>query len=81
MRQFGPVLKNCKVTKHYDQNCSIELIKDNDGAKKVKEKYDDEENLFSLTLFSKENLLKAIKSLPNNKVSFFDDSLINVLKN
>ena len=49
--------------------------------KKIKEKYDDKENLFPVTLFSKENLLKAIKSLPNNKVSLFNGSLINVLKN
>ena len=81
MRQFGPVLKNCKVAKYYDQDCSIEQINDNDGAKKIKEKYDDKENLFPVTLLSKENLLKAIKSLPNNKVSLFNGSLINVLKN
>ena len=41
------MLKNCKVAKYYDQDCSIEQINDNDGAKKIKEKYDDKENFIS----------------------------------
>ena len=38
-----------------------------------KEKYNTQENSFSFTPFSKEDTLKAIKSLSSNKVSPMED--------
>ena len=46
---------------------------------KIREKYDYKKNLFSVTLFSKKDLVEVIRSLPNNKVSLFENSFIKVL--
>ena len=48
---------------------------------KTKEKYDAQENSFSFTLFSKENILKVIKSLSSYKASPIEDMPIKILKN
>ena len=56
-------------------------FKNNESVIKIKEKYDTQENSFSLTLFSKEDILKAIKSLSSNKASPIEDIPINILKN
>ena len=41
---------------------------------------DTQKNSFSFTLFSKDDLLKAIKSLPSNKATPFGNIPIKVLK-
>ena len=56
-------------------------FKNNESVIKIKEKYDTQENSFSLTLFSKEDILKAIKSLSSNKASLIEDIPIKILKN
>ena len=48
---------------------------------KIKEKYITQENSFSFTLFSKEDIVKAIKSLSSNKASPIEDIPIKILKN
>ena len=45
----------------------------------MRETYAYEKNLFSVTLFSKKDLVGVVRSLPNNKVSLFENSLIKVL--
>ena len=47
---------------------------------KIKEKYITQENSFSFTLFSKEDIVKAIKSLSSNKASPTEDIPIKILK-
>ena len=46
-----------------------------------KEKYNTQENSFSFTPFSKEDILKAIKSVSSNKASPIEDIPIKILKN
>ena len=58
-----------------------DYFKNNESVTKIKEKYDTQGNSFSLTLFSKEKILKAIKSLSSNKGSPVEDILIKILKN
>ena len=48
---------------------------------KIKEKYNTQENLFSFTLFLREDILKAIKPLSSNKASPVEDIPIKILKN
>ena len=45
---------------------------------KIKEKYNTRENSFSFTLFSKRDILKAIKSLSSNKASLIEDIPIKI---
>ena len=52
----------------------------NESVTKIKEKYKTQENSLSLTLFSKEDILKAIKSLSSNKASPIEDIPIKILK-
>ena len=47
---------------------------------KIKEKYDTQENSFLFTLFSKEDILKVIKSLSSYKTPPIEDMPIKVLK-
>ena len=47
----------------------------------MREEYDTQESSFLLTLFSKNDILKAIKSLFSNNPSSFDDIRIMILKN
>ena len=58
-----------------------DYFKNNENIIKIKEKYDTQENSFSFTLFPKEDILKAIKSLLSNKASPIGDILIKILKN
>ena len=58
-----------------------DYFKNNESVIKIKEKYNTQENSFSLTLFSKEDILKAIKSLSSNKASLIEDIPIKTLEN
>ena len=58
-----------------------DFFKNNESVIKIKEKYNTQENSFSLTLFSKEDILKAIKSLSSNKASLIEDIPIKTLEN
>ena len=58
-----------------------DYFKNNESVIKIKEKYNTQENSFSFTLFSKEDILKAIKSLSSNKSSAIEDISIEILKN
>ena len=58
-----------------------EYFKNNESVIKIKEKYDTQENSFSFTLLSKEDIIKAIKSLSSNKASPIEDIPIEILKN
>ena len=57
-----------------------DYFKNNESVIKVKEKYNTQENSFSFTLFSKEDILKAINSLSSNKASLIEDIPIKILK-
>ena len=58
-----------------------DFFKNNESVIKIKEKYNTQENSFSFTLFSKEDILKAIKSLSSNKASPIGDISTKILKN
>ena len=58
-----------------------DYFKSNESVIKMKEEYNTQENSFSFTLFSKEDILKAMKSLSSNKASLFEDIPIRILKN
>ena len=58
-----------------------DYFKNNVCVIKTKEKYDAQENSFSFTLFSKEDILKVIKSLSSYKASPIEDMPIKILKN
>ena len=55
-------------------------FKNNKSVIKIKEKYNAQENSFSFSLFSKEDILKAIKSLSSNKASAIEDIPTEILK-
>ena len=83
---FANITKILKLKKYPNfDGPSLSTITDNfrnnESVIKIKEKYDTQENSFSLTLFSKEDILKAIKSLSSNKASPIEDIPINILKN
>ena len=83
---FADIKKILKLKKYPNfDGPSLSTITDNfrnnESVIKIKEKYDTQENSFSLTLFSKEDILKAIKSLSSNKASPIEDIPINILKN
>ena len=50
-----------------------DYFKNNENIIKIKEKCDTQENSFSSTLFSKEDILKVIKSLSSNKAFSIED--------
>ena len=58
-----------------------DFFKNSESVIKIKEKYNTEENSFSFTLFSKEDILNAIKSLSSSKASPIKDIPIKILKN
>ena len=58
-----------------------DYFKNNESVIKIKEKYNTPENSFSFTLFSKGDILKAIKFLSSNKASLIEDMPIKILKN
>ena len=55
-------------------------FKSNESLLKIKGKYDAQENSFSFTLFSKEDILKAIKFLSSNNASPIEDIPIKISK-
>ena len=65
---FGDITKTLKLKKHpnFDGPSLLSItdyFKNNESVIKIKEKRDTQENSFSSTLFSKEDILKATKSL------------------
>ena len=83
---FADITKTVKLKKHpdfYGQSLfSItDYFKNNESVIKIKEKYDSQENSLSFNLCSKEDILKAIKSLSSNKASPIEDIPIKILKN
>ena len=50
-----------------------DCFKNNESVIKIKGKYNTQENSFSFTLRSKEDNIKAIKSLSSNKASPIED--------
>ena len=82
---FADITKTQILKKHPKIDCQslsriTEYFKNNDSVIKIKEKYNTQENPFSFTSFSKEDILKAIKFLSSNKASPFDDIPIKALK-
>ena len=66
------IAKTLKLKKHpnFDGQSLFSIIgyfKNNESVIKIKEKCNAQENSFSFSLFSKEDILKAIKSLSSNK--------------
>ena len=83
---FADITKTLKLKKHpnFDGQSLFSItdyFKNNESVIKIKEKYNTQENSFSFTLFSKEDILKAIKSLSSNKASPIEDIPIKILKN
>ena len=83
---FADITKILKLKKHPNFNGQslfsiTDYFKNNESVIKIKEKYNTQENSFSFTLFSKEDILKAIKSLSSNKASLIEDIPIKILKN
>ena len=79
---FADITKILKLKKHPNFNGQslfsiTDYFKNNESVIKIKEKYNTQENSFSFTLFSKEDILKAIKSLSSNKASLIEDIRIN----
>ena len=79
------ITKALKLKKHsnFDGQALFSItdyFKNNESVIKIKEKYNTQENSFSFTLFSKEDILKAIKSLSSNKASPIEDIPIKILK-
>ena len=83
---FADITKTLKLKKHpnFDGQSLFSItayFKNNGSVIKIKEKRDTQENSFLFTLFSKEDILKAIKSLSSNKASPIEDIPIETLKN
>ena len=83
---FADITETLKLKKHphFDGQSLFSItdyFKNSKRARKIKEKYDTQENSFSFTLFPKEEILKAIRSLSSNKISPIEDILIKILKN
>ena len=81
---FADITKTQKLKKHpnFDGHSLFSIndyFKNNESVIKIKEKYNTQENSFSFILFSKEDILKAIKS--SNKASLIEDIPIKILKN
>ena len=83
---FADIAKPLKLKKlpNFDDQSPFSItdyFKNNESVIKIKEMHDTQENLFSFTLFSKEDILKAMKSLSSNKASPTEDIPIKILKN
>ena len=83
---FADITKTLKLKKHpnFDGQSLFSItdyFKNNGSVIRIKEKHDTQENSFLFTLFSKEDILKAIKSLSSNKASPIEDIPIEILKN
>ena len=83
---FADITKTLKLKKHpnFDGQSLFSItdyFKNNESVIKIKENYNTQENSFSFTLFSKEDILKAIKSLSSNKASPIENIPIKILKN
>ena len=75
---FADITKTLKLKKHpnFDGQSLFSItdyFKNNESVIKIKEKYNTQENSFSFTLLSKEDNIKAIKSLSSNKASPIED--------
>ena len=82
---FADITKTLKLNKHpnFDgQSLFIitDYFKSNEIAIKIKKKYGTHKNSFSFTLFLKEDILQAIKSLSSNKASPIEEFLLRFWK-
>ena len=77
---IADITKTLKLKK-YPNFDGQSLFNITESVIKIKEKYITQENSFSFTLFSKEDIVKAIKSLSSNKASPIEDIPIKILKN
>ena len=78
---FADITKTLKWNKHPDFDGQslfsiTDYFKSNEIAIKIREKYDTHKNSFSFTLFLKEDILQAIKSLSSNKASPIEELLL-----
>ena len=83
---FADITKTLRLKKHpnFDGKSLFSItdyFKNNESVIKIKEKYNTPENSFSFTLFSKEKILKAMKSVSSTKPSPIEDIPIRILKN
>ena len=82
---FADITKTLKLKNHSNFDAQslfsiTDYLKNNESVIKIKEKYNTQDNSFSFPLFSKEDILKAIKSLSSNKESLIEDIPIKILK-
>ena len=85
-KYLADITKTLKLKKHTNfdgQSLSsiTDYFKNNESLIKIQEKNYIQENSFSFPLFSKVDILKAIKSLSSNKAYSLDDIPITILKN
>ena len=73
-------LKKRKYFINKEISCIVESFKDCESIRKIKEVHKIEENSFSFTLFTEEEVKDAIKNLPNNKATTFNDIPVKILK-
>ena len=78
---FADTTKTLKLKKHPNLDGQSLFSINNESVIKIKEKHNTRENSFSFTLFSKVDILKAIKSLSSIKASLIEDIPIKILKN
>ena len=82
---FADITKTLKLKKHPNFEglslfCITDYFKNNESVIKIKENYNTQENSFSFTLLSKEDIIKAIKSRSSNKASPIEEIPITILK-
>ena len=82
---FVDITKTLKLKKHPNFGGQslfsiTDYFKNNESVIKIKEKYNTQENSVSFTLFLKEDILKAIKSLSSNQASPIEGIPIKILK-
>ena len=83
---FADITKTLKLKKHPNFDVQFlfsitDYFKNSESVIKIQKMYNIDQNSFSFPLFSKENILKAIKSLSSNKASPIEDIPIKILKN
>ena len=82
---FADITKTLKLKKYpnFDGQSLFSItdyFKNNESVIKIKDNYNTQENSFPFTLFSKEDILKAMKCLSSKKASLIEDIPIKILK-
>ena len=82
---FADITKFLKLKKHpnFDGQSLFSItdyFKNNESVIKIKENYNTQENSFSFTVLSKEDIIKVIKSRSSNKASPIEEIPIKILK-